>query len=45
MTSVLHSGALLSRGTPPFREMSSDEIDNIRHYIREKACAAAAASK
>ena len=35
--SVVHDGALVSRGMPIFNELSDDDLDALRHYIRQRA--------
>ncbi|MDB5986319.1 MAG: PQQ-dependent dehydrogenase, methanol/ethanol family [Nevskia sp.] len=34
---IVRGGALQSRGMPPFAEFSDQDLDAIRHYIRERA--------
>lgn len=34
---IVHGGALESRGMPKFGEFSDEELDAMRHYIRERA--------
>ena len=34
---IVQGGALMSRGMPPFEELSDADLDNIRHYLRERA--------
>ncbi len=42
-TAVLHEGLLAPRGMPRFEELSPAEIDQLRHYIRQRAREASAA--
>lgn len=42
---VVRKGALLSRGMPKFAEMNDEELDAIRHYIRQAASGAADSSE
>lgn len=37
MVSVLHEGALLTNGMPVFAELPPEEIEGLRHYIRQQA--------
>ncbi|WP_068090359.1 PQQ-dependent dehydrogenase, methanol/ethanol family [Novosphingobium rosa] len=34
---VLHDGALMSRGMPGFGNLTPEEIEGLRHYIRQRA--------
>ncbi len=34
---VLHDGALMARGMPAFGNLTPDEIEGLRHYIRQRA--------
>ncbi|MGJ8669536.1 MAG: PQQ-dependent dehydrogenase, methanol/ethanol family [Oceanococcus sp.] len=34
---IVHDGALLSKGMPVFPELSPQELDALRHYIRQQA--------
>jgi quinohemoprotein ethanol dehydrogenase len=34
---VVHDGALMARGMPAFGNLSPDEIEGLRHYIRQRA--------
>ena len=34
---IVQGGALMSRGMPPFDELSDADLENIRHYLRERA--------
>jgi len=34
---VVRGGALLDRGMPVFEELSDDELEALRHYLRERA--------
>jgi quinohemoprotein ethanol dehydrogenase len=43
LTSVLH-GALVANGMPRFDELSPEEIEGIRHYVRQRARDSAAAA-
>ena len=43
LTSVLH-GALVANGMPRFDEFSPEEIEGIRHYVRQRARDSAAAA-
>lgn len=36
-SSIVRDGALVSRGMPEFPEFTDDELDSIRHYIRQRA--------
>jgi quinohemoprotein ethanol dehydrogenase len=45
LTAVLHGGALVARGMPQFAELTPEQIDGVRHYIRLRAREAAAATK
>jgi len=36
-TSVLHDGLLVARGMPRFEDLSAAEIDQLRHYLRQRA--------
>jgi quinohemoprotein ethanol dehydrogenase len=36
-TDVVHNGALRPLGMPQFQELSTDDLENIRHYIRRQA--------
>ncbi|WP_068094347.1 PQQ-dependent dehydrogenase, methanol/ethanol family [Novosphingobium rosa] len=42
--SVLHDGLLAPRGMPQFEELSDAEIEDLRHYIRQRARERLAAS-
>lgn len=41
---VVRDGALQARGMPRFAEMSDEQLDSLRHYLRQKARADLAAS-
>jgi quinohemoprotein ethanol dehydrogenase len=34
---IVHDGGLLARGMPVFPELSDEDLDSLRHYIRERA--------
>jgi quinohemoprotein ethanol dehydrogenase len=34
---IVQGGALMSRGMPPFEEYSDADLENLRHYLRERA--------
>jgi quinohemoprotein ethanol dehydrogenase len=34
---VVHDGALVARGMPQFAELSEDELDSLRHFLRQAA--------
>lgn len=34
---VVHDGALVGRGMPVFAELSDDDLEDLRHYIRQRA--------
>jgi quinohemoprotein ethanol dehydrogenase len=34
---VLHDGLLRERGMPQFEELSDGEVEDLRHYIRQRA--------
>jgi quinohemoprotein ethanol dehydrogenase len=36
-SAVLHDGALMARGMPGFGNLTPDEIEGLRHYIRQRA--------
>jgi quinohemoprotein ethanol dehydrogenase len=40
---IVHDGALVARGMPQFAELSDDQLDSIRHFVRQKARDALAA--
>jgi len=42
---VVHDGALKSRGMPPAAQLSDQQLDNIRHYLRMRAMQAPAEAK
>jgi quinohemoprotein ethanol dehydrogenase len=35
--SVVHDGVLMERGMGAFGNLSDDELDGLRHYIRQRA--------
>ena len=35
--SIVRDGALMSRGMPPFTELGDDDLESIRHFLRERA--------
>jgi len=35
--SVVHDGALLPRGMPAYANLTADELDGLRHFIRQRA--------
>jgi len=41
---VVHDGALLARGMPQFAELTPGQLDDLRHFIRQKARADLAAA-
>jgi quinohemoprotein ethanol dehydrogenase len=45
LTAVLHGGALVVQGMPRFEELTPEQIDGVRHYIRQRARDAAVAAK
>ena len=45
LTTVLHGGALVANGMPRFEELTPEEIEGVRHYIRERARESAALAK
>ncbi len=36
-SSVVHDGALMPRGMPPFPEFDAAKLEDLRHYLRERA--------
>ena len=42
---IVHGGVLRQRGMPAFPELSDDELEDLRHYIRQVARAAAKGQK
>ncbi|MEP7243336.1 MAG: hypothetical protein ABI885_06575 [Gammaproteobacteria bacterium] len=34
---IVKNGALLSKGMPKFDELSDDELESLRHFIRQRA--------
>ena len=34
---VVHDGGLLARGMPQFAELTPEQLDDLRHFIRRKA--------
>ena len=36
-SAIVRGGALVSRGMPQFAELTDEELDSIRHYLRSKA--------
>jgi quinohemoprotein ethanol dehydrogenase len=44
LTAVLHGGALVANGMPRFEELTPEEIEGVRHYIRQRARESAAAA-
>jgi quinohemoprotein ethanol dehydrogenase len=36
-TAVVREGGLVSKGMPQFAELSDDELESLRHFIRAKA--------
>jgi quinohemoprotein ethanol dehydrogenase len=45
LTAVLHGGALVANGMPRFEELTPEEIEGVRHYIRQRARESAAPAK
>jgi quinohemoprotein ethanol dehydrogenase len=45
LTNVLHAGALVANGMPRFEELTPEEIEGVRHYIRQRARESAAAAQ
>ncbi len=43
-THVVRDGALQSRGMPRFAEMNDEQLEALRHYLRQKARADLAAA-
>jgi quinohemoprotein ethanol dehydrogenase len=41
----LHAGALVANGMPRFEELTPEEIEGVRHYIRQRARESAAAAQ
>ena len=35
--SIVRDGALIQRGMPPFAELGDDDLESIRHFLRERA--------
>jgi quinohemoprotein ethanol dehydrogenase len=40
---IVHDGALVARGMPRFAELSDEQLDSIRHFLRQQARDALAA--
>ena len=36
-TAIVRDGGLVTRGMPSFEELSDDELEALRHYIRQRA--------